>query len=200
MKVYEGNIISCDSKNSAYRYLAEDNGIIKFLGDVLPEKYTGADKLSLGEKALLPSFADTHLHFSSYSLFSSTLDVRSARNFKELKDMINSYSKNIKEDFILAFGASAHNVEEKHLVLREELDEIYSEKPLMIIKYDGHASVNNSKMLALLPDFITKLRGFHKETGQLNQEAYFAATDFMTKKVSSINIVKNMLKWHRFYG
>jgi hypothetical protein len=64
----------------------------------------------------------------------------------------------------------------------------------MLIKYDGHASVNNAAMLAILPDKISTLRGYHSGTGRLNQEAYFAATDFITGKVSPISLVKNILR------
>jgi hypothetical protein len=63
----------------------------------------------------------------------------------------------------------------------------------MLIKYDGHASVSNAAMLALLPDAVRTMRGYHADTGQLNQEAYFAATDFITKKVSTVKLVKNTL-------
>ena len=30
MKIYEGNIVNCDRKNSVFQYLAEDKGIIRF--------------------------------------------------------------------------------------------------------------------------------------------------------------------------
>jgi predicted amidohydrolase YtcJ len=53
--------------------------------------------------------------------------------------------------------------------------------------------VNNAAMLALLPSAVRTMRGYHADTGQPNQEAYFAATDFVTKKVSTIDLVKNTL-------
>ena len=42
MRIYHGDIITCDENNSLYRYLAEDKGRIVFLGDALPEKYAAA--------------------------------------------------------------------------------------------------------------------------------------------------------------
>ena len=38
------------------------------------------------------------------------------------------------------------------------------------------------------------LRGYHEDTGEMNQEAFFAVTDFMTKKVSLLRTVRNMLR------
>ena len=59
MKVYHGNIITVDSKNSIYKFLVEDAGKIVYVGDELPNAYANAEKVELGEKALLPSFVDT---------------------------------------------------------------------------------------------------------------------------------------------
>lgn len=61
MKVYEGYIITCDDKNTIAKYLVEDAGRIVYVGDELPEQYMAAETEVLGERALVPSFADTHM-------------------------------------------------------------------------------------------------------------------------------------------
>jgi predicted amidohydrolase YtcJ len=194
MKIYNGNIISCDAQNSIYEYLVEDKGKIVFLGDQLPEEYSGLRINELGKKALLPSFADTHLHFASYAFFASNLDVREAGSFDEIRQLLKEYISATQPKYVLAFGASAHNVKEKKLITRKELDKVHPEMPAMLVKYDGHACIINSAMLKMLPKETSKLRGFNAETGFLGQEAFFASTDFITKKVSPIKLVGNMLK------
>ena len=193
MKVYKGNIISCDANNSVYLYLVEDKGKIAFLGNQLPGEYQGLPIIKLGEKALLPSFTDTHLHFSSYAFFESNLDIRKAGSFDEIWQLIKEYISVNKPKYVLAFGASAHNVKEKQLITLMELDKVNPEVPVMIVKYDGHACVVNSAMLKILPGETSKLRGFDAETGLLGQEAFFVSTDFITNKVSPIKLVGNML-------
>ena len=69
MKVYRGSIITCDEKNTVASYLAEDQGRIIYIGDTLPECYGEAQVTDLGQRALLPSFADTHIHFASSPFF-----------------------------------------------------------------------------------------------------------------------------------
>lgn len=194
MKIFKGPIITCDKKNTIYKYLVEEKGTIVFTGDTLPEKYQKTDIIDLGHKALIPSFTDSHLHFSSYALFSSTLDLRDARNFKELSDIIKQYLEDSRSKIVLGFGISAHSVEEKQMITRKELDQIERKTPVMLVKYDGHASVVNTAMLKLLPKKIQKMRGFHGDQGQLFQEAFFAATDYMTSKVSVISLLKYMLE------
>jgi predicted amidohydrolase YtcJ len=194
MKIYEGNIVSCDTKNSQFRYLVEDRGQILFTGDNLPDEYNLLPKIALGDRALLPAFADTHLHYSSYAFFSASLDVRQAASIQDILDLINQYIIAHRPKTILGFGVSAHNVKEKRLIEKIDLNRAFRDIPIMLIKYDGHASVNNSRMLEMLPDKINAMRGYHFDTGQLNQEAFFAATDFITKKVSPITLLKNSLR------
>ena len=173
MTVYSGCIVTCDKNNSVFKFLVENNGRIEFLGNTLPDKYNDLPKIDLGSKALLPSFTDTHLHFASYSLFQSTLDVRYATSIGEMVELLRKYDLRTKGKSIIAFGASAHNVKEKALITKTDIDKAVSDKPVMIVKYDGHASIINSKLMDELPENIKKMRGFNKDSGQLNQEAFF---------------------------
>jgi len=196
MQIFHGTIITCDEDNYVFSYLVEDMGRIVHVGNDLPEIYANSKQIELGEKALIPSFGDGHIHFSSWALFAvSFFDVRSARNFSETGEMINEFiSKNKKSKLVLCFGASKHSVEEKRLITRQELDEFCSDKPLIIICYDGHSSIVNSYLLNKLPENIHKMRGFNKDTGQLFNEAYYAATDFATSMVPPLTLVKSIIK------
>ncbi len=64
----------------------------------------------------------------------------------------------------------------------------------MLIKYDGHACILNSKMLETLPKKISTMRGYNEDSGQLFQEAFFAAIDFLSAKVTPIALMKNLQK------
>ena len=56
MKVYEGNILTCDGQDRVYRYLVEDCGRIVYVGDDLPAKYASGTRVHLGNRALIPAF------------------------------------------------------------------------------------------------------------------------------------------------
>ncbi len=157
MKIFKGTIITCDEQDNVFKYLVEENGSILFTGDTLPDKYKENTIIDLGEKALIPSFTDSHLHFTSYALIASTLDVRDVFNFQDLAEMIKDYIQTAKPKVILGFGVSAHSVEEQRMITRTELDQIEKTIPMMLVKYDGHASVVNSAMLKLLPKKLSNL-------------------------------------------
>jgi predicted amidohydrolase YtcJ len=192
MRVYEGKIITCDRRKPGADFLVEDRGRIAYVGDGLPEEYRSLPRTALGDRALLPAFADAHLHFSSYALFASTLDVRAARSIPEMVGMIGGAAKGTRP--ILGFGASAHSIEEGRLVERADLDRALPGVAAYIVKYDGHAAVASSALLERLPARIRLLRGFDGERGHLNGEAFFAATDFMTSSVSPLALVDAMLR------
>jgi len=194
MQIFEGTIITCDEKNHVCRYLVEDKGRIAYVGNDLPPEYGRAPREILGDRSLLPSFGDTHLHFASYALFNAGLDVRSAESIPEIIDIIRRFATQHTDRIIMGFGASTHAVAEKRLISRKELDEACPDRAIFIVKYDGHACILNSKTMAMLPGTVKNLRGYHEKTGEMNQEAFFAVTDFMTKKVSLPQTIRNMLQ------
>ena len=110
MNIFKGPVISCDNTDSVFQYLVEKNGVIEFTGNMLPEQYRGTPVIELGKKALIPAFTDSHLHFTSYSLFSSTLDVREAENFSALANIVKTHMEETGSKFVFGFGLSAHSV------------------------------------------------------------------------------------------
>lgn len=197
MRIFHGKIISLDKENNVYHYLVEDKGRIVYLGDSLPLEYTKTDStVELGNRALLPSFGDGHMHFSNWALIAvSCFDVREARNIREIQEIVQKHmARNEKSKAIIAFGVSKHSVKEKRLIERQELDEVCPDMPLILICYDGHSAVCNTKMVEKLPDTIKNLRGFQRDKGHLFNEAYLAGTDYATSLVSPLDLVKSIVK------
>ena len=148
MKCYKGNILSLNESNDIYKYLVENNGIIEFVGHTLPDEYHHIEMIDLGEQALIPSFVDTHQHFASFSTFYAGLNVMEAHSNVEILSMIKEFvDKNVHKKTLIVFGASPYSVLEERLVTREELDLVCPNQEIMVVKYDGHACIVNSKLL-----------------------------------------------------
>ena len=92
----------------------------------------------------------------------------------------------------MGFGCSAHTVKEKRLPERSDLDKITSQ-PLMIVKYDGHASVGNSAMINKLPASILADPGFDKATGWFYLNAFYKAVNSISQSVSIPALFNNMI-------
>lgn len=192
MKVYEGSILTCDAENRVCRYLAEDKGRIAYVGNELCEQYRNAPRVKLGKRALIPAFGDSHIHFASYATFRAGLNVADAGSNAEILKMLRSFVPTCKDKLVIAFGASNHSVAEKRLLTREELDSVCPDKPLFMVKYDGHTCVVNTMLLNRLRKKAQHLRGYHEDTGEMNQEAFFAFSDYVSGSVSPLRLVENM--------
>jgi len=204
MKIYHGKIISLDKDNNIYKYLVEDHGRIIYLGDSLPPEFSSKNnKIStteLGDRVLIPSFGDGHMHFSNWALIAvSYFDVREAESIGGIQEIIKkSITEGKKKKAIIAFGVSRHSVKEKRLITRQELDEVCDAVPLIIICYDGHSAVCNTRMLEKFPDTVKQSRGFQGDEGHLFNEAYFEGTDFATSLVPPLDLVKSIIKSYDF--
>jgi len=197
MRIYHGKIIALDADNNLYHYLVEDQGRIIYLGDSLPPEYIKDDStVELGNRALLPSFGDGHLHFSNWALIAvSYFDVREAADIPEIQAIVQDFmAQHRKLKTVIAFGASKHSVKEKRLITRGELDDVCPDIPLIIFCYDGHSAVCNTKMLEKFPDKVKNLHGFQEEKGHLFHEAYLAGTDYATSLVPPLDLVKGIIK------
>jgi predicted amidohydrolase YtcJ len=192
MNIYEGDIVTCDSQKRVCRYLVEERGKIAYVGDQLPRTYQSTEITSLGHKCLLPAFVDNHIHFSSYAMFAAGLDIRGSTSLDDMGASIRRYSQGKRKAILMGFGASAHSVKEKRLPTKAELDAVCDHRPLFIVKYDGHACIINSKLMEMLPDTISKMRGYDAHSGEMKHEAFFATTDFITNRVSTLQILRNM--------
>ena len=171
MKCYHGDILTVNGKDEVCSWLVEDGGKIVFVGNELPERYRGAELVELGGKALCPSFADTHQHLASFSAFHAGLNVMDAASNREISEMIRDFVRRSSAKTLIAFGASPYSVEEGRLLSRAELDAVCPDRPMMVVKYDGHACIINTPLLKKLEKKLAPLRGYHPDTGEMNQEA-----------------------------
>ncbi|WP_080796977.1 amidohydrolase [Arabiibacter massiliensis] len=192
MKAYHGSIITVDPSDSEVAWLVEEEGRIAYIGDTLPSRYAHSEIVELGERALCPSFVDTHEHFASFATFNAGLNVMNASSNSIISNRVKEYASECSDQTIIAFGASPHSVKEGRLITKAELDAACPDKPVMVVKYDGHACIVNTALLEKVAKRIDGLRGFHPDTGEMNQEAFFGVSNYITGSLSISQLVKNM--------
>ena len=193
MKCYKGAILSVNAHDEVFNYLVEDKGKIVFVGNELPARYAGAEVIELGDRALIPSFVDTHQHFASFSIFHAGLNVMDAESNDEISAMVaDFYARSGKAKTLIAFGASPYSVKERRLISREELDRVCPDKEIMVVKYDGHACIVNTRLLKKIDAKVCNFRGYHPDTGEMNQEAFFEVSNYITNSLSVIELFGKM--------
>ena len=103
-KVYAGTILTVDEHDTVARFLVEERGKIVYVGNELPERYSHAERIELGGRALAPSFVDTHEHLASFATFHAGLNVMDARSNEQIMQMVSDFRNRSNANLLIAFG------------------------------------------------------------------------------------------------
>lgn len=191
---FNAAFITCEPENRICSAMAVDGGYIRWIGNEaeLPAEYRSAERIDLGGATVTPGFGDTHMHFESLCVFENTFYLMEVNNFDEACSIVRAYAeRKPRAKVMIGYGCSAHTVAEQRLPERKDLD-AWTDRPLMIIKYDGHAAVVNSALFALLSERVRNDPGCHADTGWLNQNAFFAGTNEVTAMIPTLDIVRGL--------
>ncbi len=87
--IYKGHIVHAPKLGELTclqeGYLVCEDGRIAGLYDVLPERLSGADVEDFGDKLIIPSFSDLHLHAPQYAMLGMGMDL-------QLLEWLNTYT------------------------------------------------------------------------------------------------------------
>ena len=195
MTVYtNARFLSCEESNRVGSAMAVDKGRIVWFGDraELPAAYRRAKTVDLGGAVVTPAFGDSHMHFESLCIFEQSFYLMDAADFDECAAIVRAYADSRPRDkVLLGYGCSAHVVKEGRLPERADMDR-WTERPLMIIKYDGHAAVCNSAMMAMLTDEVRSDPGCREDSGWLYQNAFFKGVNEVTGRIPTMRILKGL--------
>lgn len=195
MELYtNARFISCEKENRIYTAMVVKGGHIVWLGDEssIPPRYGKAKRVDLGGATVTPAFGDTHMHFGSLCVFENTFYLMDVKNFAEAKAAVRRYGDSHRKNKVLmGYGCTANTVAEHRLPEKRDLDD-WTERPLMVMKYDGHAAVCNSAMLALLSDKVKSDPGCNTETGWLYQSAFYNGVNEATAYIPTMDIIRGL--------
>jgi len=198
MQVFHGKIITCDATDTVANYLVEREGRIAYIGDKLPTQYEVVPPIELGNNVALPAFVDTHTHYSAFSVLHRMFPIKDSDSNARILEQLKDYANKTKENIIVGFGATEFSVSEGYLILKEQLDIACPNKPAFIIKHDAHSGVANSMFIDAIKSKIENLRGFNLDTGELRQEAFSAACEFVTHSLSTKKVIDSMVETSDF--
>ena len=161
--LYNANIITMckedeiDEKKIRYHEaLCFENGIIKKVGtneEVLKLKDNNAKVVDMEGKTILPSFIDSHSHFSSVASSFLQVDLNECKSFEDIKNKILEYKEknNLKDDeWIIANGYDNTILKEQKHPKICFLDTLNINNPIVLKHKSEHMGVFNKKALELL--------------------------------------------------
>ncbi|MBQ8933648.1 MAG: amidohydrolase [Lachnospiraceae bacterium] len=147
-----GNIITVDDKRPFAKAALVKDGVFVYIGDAEEAKQlagSDAEVLDYGDNYIYPGFLESHSHgYLAGNRFIGQADLTKVglTDYAKYREIIKAYiEKNPQRTFYMAAGWS----ENEEYVTKAYLDEICSEKPLIMHSSGGHSMLFNTKALEL---------------------------------------------------
>ena len=139
-----------------HQALCYENGIIQKVGtneEILKLKEEDTKVINMEGKTILPSFIDSHSHFSAVANSFLEVDLNECTSFEEIKNKILEYKakNNIADDeWIIANGYDNNILKEQRHPDINFLDTLNINNPVVLKHKSGHMGVFNKKALEML--------------------------------------------------
>jgi len=148
---YGGKVYTVDEEVPRAEAVAVRDGRIVAVGpraeceSALRGDYSPVD---LRGRALLPGFIDTHLHPLMLVYFDMNVDLHGVRSVEELSDRMRAAAEGVPPGgWVVGLQFDEQDFDEPRLPTRHDLDAACSERPMMIVKHDGHTVFANSQAI-----------------------------------------------------
>jgi predicted amidohydrolase YtcJ len=147
--LYNGTIYTVDESFNTAEAVAVRGGIIKAVGttkEILAD-YDSQQKIDLQGKPLYPGFIDAHCHFFGYGIDKLKCDLYKTTSFDEVIARVSEFASTNKFEWILGRGWDQNDWQVKEYPTKEKLDSLFPDKPVYLVRIDGHAVLCNTVAL-----------------------------------------------------
>lgn len=177
--VLNGTIYTVDSLFTKAEAMAVLDGKIVASGTIssILNKYESDSVLDLRGKFIYPGFIDPHSHFRGYALGLQYIDLVGSLSFKEVTDRISA-RQHTTGQWVVGRGWDQNLWADKTFPDNSELNRLFPENPVMLIRIDGHVVLANQVAMNLAgvrnaADFATGEAGVRNGvlTGILSEKA-----------------------------
>lgn len=126
----------------------------KFIGvgsskDILA-KYNARQKIDANKKPVFPGFYDPHSHFLGLGQSLYQADLVGSKSYEEVIERLKKFeTEHPESQWVMGRGWDQNAWDIKVFPTKELLDRAFPNKPVFMVRIDGHASLINSKAIQL---------------------------------------------------
>jgi len=149
--VTNAKIYTVDSTFSTHSSMAVVNGIVKELGDsvYIMSKYTAKKVVDAGGMYVYPGFIDSHCHFLGYGLSLNKAMLSEASSWDEVVARLVEHQKRFPTSWVEGRGWNQNEWKVREFPTNELLNRAFPDKPVYIVRIDGHAAIANNAALKI---------------------------------------------------
>lgn len=147
--VHHATIYTSDKSFSVQQAMAVNDGKIVAVGsnDDILKTYEADEIKDLDGKPVYPGFIDAHCHFTGYATDLWKCDLTGTKSFEEIIEKLKAYAVNAKTQWIYGRGWDQNDWAVKEFPNKQQLDQLFPDKPVFLKRVDGHAALLNQKAL-----------------------------------------------------
>ncbi|MEO8150308.1 MAG: amidohydrolase family protein [Bacteroidia bacterium] len=168
---YNGLVYTVDSTFKTVEAFAVKDGKIIATGskeEIL--KYDAKEQIDLKGKFVYPGFIDAHCHFYGYGVDLKKINLTGTKSFADVIDTVIKYKDKKFSGWIFGRGWDQNDWEVKQYPDKTQLDSLFPDVPVFLMRIDGHAALVNQKAIdiAKLSDTSSIIGGeFEKANAKL---------------------------------
>ncbi|NCT95248.1 MAG: amidohydrolase family protein [Chitinophagaceae bacterium] len=150
--VHHAVIYSVDSNFSVSEAMAIKDGKVLELGtnESLLKKYKTKEQFDAQGQAIYPGFIDAHAHFVGYGRGLFQADLFGTQTWDETVARVKAFADEHPDlPWIIGRGWDQNRWPGKSYPTNDALNKLFPDKPVVLTRVDGHASIANQKALEL---------------------------------------------------
>lgn len=150
--IHHAKIYTLDNDFSIQEAMVVNNGLILAVGtnkNIL-DSFTADKMIDAEGKAIYPGFNDAHCHFYGYGTnLTKRADLVGTQSFEEVIERLQQHNDQYPSAWIEGRGWDQNDWTVKQFPTKDLLDKAFPDKPVFLIRIDGHAAVVNSLVLQI---------------------------------------------------
>ena len=150
--VHHAQIYTVDKNYSVAEAMAIQDGKIVAIGnnDDILKDYTSDSLVNAHGQAVYPGFIDAHAHFVGYGQSLFAVDLMFAASWEEVLQRVQDFAvKHPGISWIRGRGWDQNRFPGKAFPTNEKLNALFPDRPVILERVDGHASIANEIALQL---------------------------------------------------
>lgn len=152
MIVHHAQIYTVDNQFSTAEAMAVQDGKIIAVGsndDILKE-YTSDSVVNAEGATIYPGFIDAHAHFVGYGQSLFAVDLMFVSSWDEVINRVKDFAaKHPGTSWIRGRGWDQNRFPGKQFPTNEQLNSLFPDRPVILERVDGHASIANNAALSI---------------------------------------------------
>jgi len=147
--IYNAKIYTVNDKFDIAEAIAVKDGKILAVGSSVDirKQYGATEEVDAKGKAIYPGFIDAHAHFFGYGESLQSADLTGTTSWEDVLNRLTEFAKTHPDGWLTGRGWDQNDWQDKQFPSKEKLDELFPNRPVLLERIDGHASIANQSAL-----------------------------------------------------